>query len=78
MSKFKIDKGVPLLDRQRKNTVYPWAAMEPGDSFFVAGAAQPSISSCAGAVSRRRSGWRFATRKVTEGGVAGVRVWRVS
>ena len=80
MEKYKIEKGIQLPDRafgfgQRK---YPFAEMEPGDSFFVPceddkkkrTALRNSImGSC-----RRKKGWgKFATRNVK----GGIRVWRV-
>lgn len=68
---FKIDKGIPLDKERRK---YPLPAMEVGDSFFVAGGSSQTIG---GSFAAQRPK-KFAVRTVTENGVKGVRVWRVS
>lgn len=66
-----IEKGVPIPHR-RSSPKYPWRQMEVGDSFFAAGARQPSLRQQAYAVTRR-IGWKFIVRQA-EGGC---RVWRV-
>jgi hypothetical protein len=38
MSKIDIDKDIPPPDtRSRKDPLYPWLSMKPGDSFVVEG-----------------------------------------
>lgn len=78
---YKIDKGVqvPLPDgRGGGNAKYPWADMEPGDSFFVPleGAAK-FIRHMSAPPKLREAGMEYARRTVTENGVNGVRFWRV-
>lgn len=75
MTEIKIEKGVPLPPRKSK---YPFAEMEPGDSFF----AKPnegqslkqlhnSIMGCARL--RLFPGKKFTSRQMD----GGVRVWRI-
>lgn len=80
-----IEHGVPLpsLHRARKPQgygsrplLYPFARMLVGDSFFVPGK-KATVLSAAWAPYRRRLGWTFTARSVTEG-VRGCRVWRTS
>ena len=47
-----------------------------GQSVFYAGRSQKIVSSVFYGVAKR-TGHKFTTRKVTENGVAGVRVWRI-
>lgn len=54
---------------------YPFAELNPGDSFFVPNGRQVNISG-SGAQYAKRNGVKFATRKVVENDVPGVRVWR--
>ena len=72
-----FDKGIPLPPKRtaRATDRYGLALMEVGDSFFV-NAAQAPLS---GAATRwgHKLGRKYATRKVTENGAHGVRVWRV-
>lgn len=83
----KIDKKIPVpLERSKGGAIrqFPWLEMKPGDSFFVSG------YQTAGSKPRGGSKWmslhyakvlvpgsRWTMRTVTEGGVVGVRVWRV-
>lgn len=70
-----IDKGIPIPTRCRgragRRLLFPFADMEIGDSFFVAGAA----SSVESAASRygQKLGRKFTARYVD----GGVRVWRI-
>ena len=80
MSAIAIDKGVPLPAlKGGKGPVplYPWREMDVGDSFFVPEAKTPRITGNAAGVAKR-TGFKFSVRAVTENGVKGVRVWRVS
>lgn len=76
-SEYKIEKNVPLSPRSWKGKPkYPWAQMDPGDSFVVPGEGrtlkvlQTTILTSA----RRHKPKRFSTR--IEGG--NVRVWRTA
>ena len=76
----KIDKGIPIQPVDRKGTTsirgpvikYPWAQMEPGDSFLVHGVTLWRLNT---ATNRRTksTGERFTIRS-TDGGY---RVWRI-
>jgi hypothetical protein len=77
MSGYVIDKGVPLPKNGSANAVYPWSEMEVGDSFFAAGKTAKTLSVAASS-QRRRYGGKYIVRSVTENGVSGARVWRVS
>lgn len=66
-----IDKGVPLP--VHRNNIYPFEALEVGDSFFLSGKSQDFISGSASHYARKLSR-RFTVRNVD----GGVRVWRVA
>ena len=70
VSKFKIDKDVPLPDDRPK---YPLGEMEIGDSFLVEN--EPDPRKLRGAVYQygRRNGREYAVNKVGE---EAYRVWR--
>jgi hypothetical protein len=72
----KIDKGIPVPDSKAGPFAkYPFASMEIGDSFF-----SENISSVGVAASfnGKKQGKKFICRRVTEDGISGARVWRVS
>lgn len=83
-----IDKNVPVpvpKTRQHgglRGTKYNWNEMQPGDSFFAPGMftdpkkGRPVMRTENGRKIHPDSTWM--TRSVTEKGVAGVRVWRLS
>lgn len=75
---FEIEKGI-LVKCQRAK--YPFGEMDIGDSFFAATAgdekARQRIQSAASHHSRTYDK-RFITRHSIEGGVIGLRVWRLS
>lgn len=62
-----IDKSIPFPRRALKS-VYPFAEMEIGDSFFVD--EQGSVST---KTAEDRLGFKFKTRRIN----GGCRVWRV-
>ena len=72
----KIDKGIPVADLLKRGRVplYPWADMEVGDSFFVAGVKKATMIWNCGNRSRRHHPQKFICREV-EGGV---RAWRIA
>ena len=71
----RIEKGVPLPPSRndRSGTPWPFGEMEVGDSFFGAHITFARLHVGA----RRFAPKRFTTRRVTESGVSGIRVWRV-
>ena len=75
MIEFQTDMPLPAPGRGRPPT-YPFRTMPVGASFFVAGVTQrkisPMICRCV-----KKCGMQFSTRKVTENGVEGTRVWRI-
>ena len=81
-----IDKGVPLPGRSSvRGSRWPWRGMKPGDSFFAAGYVQAPTQRVGKEPVMNTSsprqmcpGTTWATRLVTEDGVRGVRVWRVT
>lgn len=73
----KVEKGVPLPS-SHGGPLYPWADLDVGDSFFVAGKSSSSINTSLTWANRKAPVQRFVSRTVTENGVKGVRVWRVS
>jgi hypothetical protein len=77
VTEFKIEKNIPLSPSgSGRATLYPFAALDVGDSFLVPNAdrrTQQKLSTC-GQYHARRRGLKFATRSVD----GGVRVWRVA
>lgn len=78
MIEFQTDVPMPEPSaKPGRPPKYPFSTMPVGASFFVAGKTQSGVSAAA-TISAKRSGRKFATRGVTEGGVKGVRVWRIA
>jgi hypothetical protein len=88
---FRIDKYIKLPPIKRgplkpRSEKYPWSHMKPGDSFFVPGARvatgdkRPNVHTMLTLdnVRKRYPGTKWTIRAVTENGVNGCRVWRVS
>ncbi len=72
----KVDKGVPMPKAERtqlkpRESKYPWASMEVGDSFEVAGKTTKNFGTACYAAGKRL-GKKFAARATD----TGVRVWR--
>jgi len=68
----KIERGVPIPPKRGAVTAYSvWSQMKVGDSFFVPGKKFPPPPH------NVRKVMKFTSRKLTERGVAGVRIWRV-
>lgn len=60
---------------------YPFTLMMKGESVFIPAETredQQKLRLAAFSVARGRKGWKFATRCLQEGGVNGMRIWRVS
>lgn len=83
---FAISKGIPIPARTRtgggRESIYPWGALEVGDSFFVPGKETNKFGSTL-ATGRKQfhdaEGNKtrdFKAANVTENGIAGLRVWR--
>ena len=73
-----IENGVPIPASRRGRQGIPWKNMAVGDSVFAAGREQNTVAATGRLIGKKHSPRRkFVTRKVTEDGVAGVRVWRV-
>jgi len=72
---YQVEKEVPI-PKARQNSVYPFAEMNVGDSFFIANVDKlkaASIRACASTFGKKK-GMKFSCRHV-EGGV---RVWRTA
>lgn len=74
----KIDTGIPLPEPRGRIAKYPWREMQPGDSFFVPGKAPSSFGGSKNGACKSIPGSKWTCRAVTENGIKGVRVWRVS
>lgn len=73
----KINKNVEMPSgRGGRKAKYPWRKMKKGDSFFTDAQFMGGVAS--GAAERLGNGCKFTTRRVTEKGKKGTRVWRVS
>lgn len=77
---FVIEDGVPLSTKRatgggRRGSKYPFAVMQPGQSFLVPEDVKPAtVRSAVGAFNKRNQGeGKFAVRVTAEG----TRVWRV-
>lgn len=69
---YVIEKGVPY--EQHTSHKYPFAQMEPGDSFLVPQGVSQNRASAAAVNYGKRTGKVFRTKKTVEG----VRVWRIA
>jgi len=78
MIEFAIDNDIPLTVHGQAR--YPFRKLQVGQSFFVSDPKR--FVGCRRAASmtgpRIGNGVKFVTRTVTENGVKGVRIWRVS
>ncbi len=74
----KIDKSIPVPDRSggRRPPKYPFRDMSVGDSVFLPGDEGRKMEGAAWVFAHRNKDFGLTTRRVTENGVAGVRVWR--
>ena len=62
--------AIPAINNGRRG--YPFADMQIGDSIFV-----PATGANL-AYWRKKTGFTYVTRKSTENGETGVRVWRIA
>lgn len=76
----KLDSNIALPDMRRAGrSIYPFAEMKVGQSFFVGESQRnpKSVMTAASAIQKKIES-KFVTRTVTENGKAGVRVWRTA
>jgi hypothetical protein len=88
MSATTIEKAIPVPPAKKPGpeAKFPWAQIQPGESFFVPGGRLSRRDSRRGTAKivgcttgyRLIKGSSWNKRAVTENGVNGVRVWRVS
>lgn len=82
MSDIQIESGIPIPPRAGgtgRPSKYPFDQLKPGDSFLVPhhdGNPVVTVRRMAAAVkgAAKRTGWKFTTRRLSEG----LRVWRVA
>ena len=68
----KIEDGIALTKRStNRESKYPFAQMEVGQSFYVEQSSSPS--SAATSFCRKNAGYKFVTRREKDG----FRVWRI-
>ena len=76
-STIPVQSGIPIPEASRtRASIYPWATMGDGDSFFLPGKSKKSFTSTAAAAGKRH-GFKSRVADAQEGGVSGCRVWRV-
>ena len=74
--KYKIEKTEIPTAKSGRPSKYPFEkCTEHGHSFFLAGLTQEQVASIADHWSRKM-GCYFSTRKVMEGGIKGIRIYR--
>lgn len=75
--RFAISSNIPMPEPEgRAKRGYPWEELRTGESFFMPGGNKASNSSVTRA-NKLLSPRVFDSRKWTEKGVDGIRVWRV-
>ena len=67
----KLDKNIPLPQKTKRGSKYPWGDMKVGDSFFVEGEPKGLYNSA------KEYNIKITVRKWEEGNKKGMRVWRV-
>ena len=76
---FSVDRNVAIPSRVGKTSKYPLSQMMVGDSFFVpAKDTKPTTVTSGCANIAKKINIKLSFRTVTEGGVPGIRVWRVA
>jgi hypothetical protein len=79
-TEIKIESGIPLPKKSVGARVrkYPLRNMNVGDSITIEGGVKEFASATGNASFVGRStGWKFATRRIKEGGKNILRIWRV-
>lgn len=77
---YRIDEDVPIPPRPGGHRIYPWQSLKPGTSMFIKTNAKTGVI-CSAAkqwAKRRNIDAKYVSRRVTENGKRGVRVWRLS
>jgi hypothetical protein len=75
----KIEKDIPVPQLMTKPVSGLYHKMEVGDSIFIPkGARDIGVLRAYASGWKKATGFSFSTRKVTENGVVGVRIWRVA
>jgi len=74
--KITIEKNIPLPSRYATHVKYPFAQMEPGDSFFSTRGIQ-TMAKAIHYFREKHPTWKFASRRAENGKEKGTRVWRV-
>ena len=73
---FKIDDNIPMPPRAHGDFAATADALEVGQSFFAPGVVTGSVGTRT--ARQRKAGKRFASRRATEGGIDGSRIWRIA
>lgn len=75
----KIDSSIPVPDKFQVGgrARYPWADMKPKQSFFVPVSKSKSFTAHYSRMIATQNKEKYAIERRTEGGVKGVRVWRL-
>ena len=87
---FKIEKNIPIPNiakwpakpviRPPKKNSIPWELLEPGDSLFLPGYSTRTTPNHKQLnmtlLNLRFPGRKFTSRRLSSGGVTGIRVWR--
>ena len=70
---FPIERGIPAPEAKPVTRKYPLREMQVGDSFFIPSLNPGGLYSCIRVFKDRL----YVSRRVTEDGVRGLRVWRL-
>lgn len=76
-SEFEIESGIPIPERKKRQSKYPFSRLEVGDSFFVPGKTALNFARMAYANSKK-AGIRCRVWDDEKDGVTGVRVGRIA
>jgi hypothetical protein len=82
---YKIEKNIPIpepVTRPAKENSIPWELLEPGDSLFLPGYSTRTTPGHKQLnmtlLNFRFPGRKFTSRRLSSGGVTGIRVWRIA
>jgi len=76
-SEFEIESGIPIPERKKRQSKYPFSRLEVGDSFFVPGKTAVKFAGTAYLTSKK-AGVRCRVWDDEKDGVTGVRVGRIA
>lgn len=74
-NRIKVMKGVPMPHSRGAGEKYPWRDMEVGDCFDFPPVIKRNHAGTAATIAGKRTGRKFATRKLPDGTI---RCWRVA